>query len=131
MTMDKIKIYRVLIFLLILLSACGTARRGEPIMGKMNLKNDQVKRGEIIFMQNCEKCHPGGEAGVGVAINNAPVPGFLKRFRVRSRAYYFGLGRMPSFKKHEISKAQLDDLIAYLKVLKKNDEDSKSSFVQK
>jgi hypothetical protein len=34
---------------------------------------------------------------------------------------------MPSFKNHEISKQDMDDLLSYLKVLKKNDEDAHGS----
>ncbi len=48
-----------------------------------------------------KKCHPGGEAGLGPALNWNPAPGFIKKFQVRH-----GLGVMPSFKSNEISKAE-------------------------
>lgn len=119
----------LLIMLIILLmnflfSSCGTARRGEPLIGKMEERSRQVSRGELVFMHNCQKCHPGGEAGVGMPINNLPLPGFAKRLRVRSRAFAFGIGRMPSFKKHEISRDQMDDLIVYLNALKNKEKTS-------
>ena len=78
-------------------------------------------------MTNCQQCHPGGEAGVGPPINNIPLPGFTKRIRIRSKAFLLGLGRMPSFKKHEISRQEMDDLIVYMHALKKNDEDARGS----
>lgn len=127
---DKIRLALILLIIMIvnfMLSSCGTARRGEPIMGKMIETNHQIARGELVFNDNCQRCHPGGEAGVGPSVNNMPLPGFAKRLRVRSRAFSFGMGRMPSFKKHEISKEELDDLIVYLSALKKNDEDAHGS----
>lgn len=105
---------------LLLASACGSARRSEPLRGPLAL-NDQLQRGQVVFMQNCHKCHPGGEAGVAPSINNVPLPGTLIKMRVRSRAFFAGVGRMPSFKKHEISRQELQDLVRYLKVLRKHD----------
>ena len=127
---DKIRLALVMLIIMILnfmLSSCGTARRGEPIMGKMIETSHQAARGEMVFMENCERCHPGGEAGKGPAINNLPIPGFAKRARIRSRAFMLGIGRMPSFKKHEISREEMDDLIVYLDALRKNDEDAHGS----
>ena len=108
--------------LLLAFSSCGSARRSEPIRGPLAM-NDQLKRGQLVFMQQCHKCHPGGEAGEGPSINNIPLPGVLLKFRVRSRAFFLGAGRMPSFKKHEISQAELADLVQYLKALRKHDPD--------
>ena len=109
--------------ILFLLSGCGSARRSEPLRGPLTM-NEQVKRGQVVFMENCHKCHPGGEAGAGPSINNIPATKGMLKFRVRSRAFFLGVGRMPSFKKHEISKQELNDLVRYLKVLKKQDEDA-------
>jgi mono/diheme cytochrome c family protein len=104
----------------IFIASCGTAKRSEPVMGKLDIKNESVARGQLVFMKNCQKCHPGGEAGEGPSINNIPLPGFLKRFRVRDKAFLLGLGRMPSFKQNKISRNEMDDLINYLRALKKN-----------
>ncbi|EJF09728.1 cytochrome c [Pontibacter sp. BAB1700] len=49
-----------------------------------------------------------------------PLPGGLIKFRVRSKAFLLGLGRMPSFKEHEIPDEDLDALVRYIKVMKKN-----------
>lgn len=120
---EKRIIYALLLMMLLILNfilfSCGTARRGDPVMGKLTVKNEKVQHGEMVFMNNCEKCHPGGEAGVGPAINNLPLPGEMLKFRVRSKAFFLGLGKMPSFKKNEIPSGDLKDLVAYIKANRK------------
>ncbi|ALJ01452.1 hypothetical protein DC20_13640 [Rufibacter tibetensis] len=104
----------------LVLSSCGTARRSEPIMGPLTLQTQQLENGRQVFMQNCQRCHPLGEAGLGPSLNNIPLPGAALRFRVRSKAFFLGIGRMPSFKKHEISREQMDELVVYLKALRRH-----------
>ncbi|WP_210486229.1 c-type cytochrome [Rufibacter aurantiacus] len=104
----------------LVLSSCGTARRSEPIMGPLALQTQQLENGRVVFMQNCQRCHPLGEAGLGPSLNNIPLPGVALRFRVRSKAFFLGIGRMPSFKKHEISREQMDELVVYLKALRRH-----------
>ena len=94
--------------------ACGTARRREPIAAPVVL-DQSAERGRAVFMVNCHQCHPGGEAGLGPAINDKPFPEFLKKFQVRH-----GLGTMPSFSEEKISDEQLDDLMEYLKVIRRS-----------
>lgn len=108
-----------LFFFLVGFYGCGTAKRGEPTKKPLILNNEEVVNGREVFMMHCQPCHPGGEAGLGFAINNKPLPGFLIRFQVRN-----GLGVMPSFKKEHISGKELDNLVAYLKVLRKNKEEA-------
>lgn len=98
------------------LCACS-ARRGEPLRGPLDLSDPRVVRGQAVYMENCNKCHPGGDAGLGPALNNKPLPGFLVRFQTRH-----GLGAMPSFGKGEIPDADLKDLVAYLKALRRQGE---------
>ncbi|HYE53421.1 MAG TPA: cytochrome c, partial [Chitinophagaceae bacterium] len=75
------------------ISACAS-RRAEPIKGKQFVpRNARIANGERMYMVHCQKCHPGGEAGLGPAINSNPAPQFVKRFQMRH-----GLGTMPSFK---------------------------------
>lgn len=95
----------------ILAASCST-RRSLPIAGPLTL-NDHEQAGQKVFMQHCQRCHPHGEAGLGPAIN--PAPSFGKRFQIRH-----GLGAMPSFGEELISDQELDNVIAYLEVLKKN-----------
>lgn len=98
-----------------LIAGCTSARRGEPIAGPLPITSDNVARGEKVFMIHCHKCHPGGEAGLGVALNNKPLPGFMIKAQTRA-----GLGAMPGFSKELLPDDQLDDLVAYLKALRKH-----------
>jgi mono/diheme cytochrome c family protein len=94
------------------LAACS-ARRSEPLTGSAAVGEPRLQHGRVVFMQYCQKCHPGGEAGLGPSINDKPLPEFLMKTQVR-----VGLGAMPSFSEHEISGRDLDDLIRYLKGLR-------------
>jgi mono/diheme cytochrome c family protein len=62
---------------------------------------------------------PAGEAGLGPAINNKPLPGFLIRFQVRR-----GIGAMPAFSPDEISPQELENLVLFLKELRHHSENS-------
>lgn len=96
------------------LAACGSARRGEPIAGPLWIGSPAAAHGQEVFMAHCQQCHPTGAAGLGPAINNKPLPGFLIKFQVRH-----GLGAMPAFPERQIDDAELDDLVAYLKALRR------------
>src|SRR4051794_6683560 len=83
--------------------ASCSLRKAEALTGRTFVPaNEQVANGERVYMANCQKCHPAGEAGLGPALNSNPAPQFIKRFQMRH-----GLGVMPSFKKDEISKNSL------------------------
>jgi len=99
---------------LILVSSGCSARRGEPISGPLRTGSPEAAQGEKAFMAHCHKCHPGGEGGLGLAINNKPLPGVMIKAMVRT-----GLGAMPSFSKERLSEEQLDNVVEYLKVLRK------------
>ena len=103
----------VIIFLIIVMSC--TVRRSEPFTGKTFAPvESNVARGETLFMENCQKCHPSGEAGLGPSILANPAPQFIKRFQMRH-----GLGVMPGFSKKELTKKDLKDISSYLKAWKK------------
>lgn len=91
---------------------CGPARRSEPLMGPLTLTSE-AERGRTVYMKYCHQCHPGGEAGLGPALNDKALPTFLKKFQVRR-----GLGSMPSFSDEEISDQELDDTMSYLEALR-------------
>lgn len=103
----------VLAFALVLLG-CGTPRRGEPLVGVIEL-DVKEKRGEQVFMQKCNLCHPGGERGLGPSLNAKPAPGEAIRLQVRK-----GLGKMPSFNESSIPPPDLDALIAYMIEIRHN-----------
>lgn len=103
-----------LIMMQVFWNACAS-RKAEPVKQKeFSVADARVMNGEKAFMFHCQKCHPGGEAGLGPALNSNPAPQFVKRFQMRH-----GLGVMPSFSKDEISKNDLKDISAYLKAWKK------------
>jgi len=97
----------------VLLIACSS-RRSIPISGELMTTDTHVLNGEKMFNANCQKCHPGGEAGLGPALNSNPAPRFIKAFQVRT-----GLGAMPKFTKDEIPKEDLKDITLYLHELRK------------
>src|SRR5688572_9675722 len=100
----------ILIFLLI---GCGSARRSEPIRGPMNITSTEIESGMKIFMKRCHQCHPGGEGGLGPALNNKPLPGTLMKFQIRQ-----GIGSMPSFSESEITNQELDQVVEYVVALR-------------
>jgi mono/diheme cytochrome c family protein len=103
------------LLLFIVASGSCSDRKAEPIKGKAFVpENEHVAHGEQVFMMYCEKCHPGGEKGLGLTVNGNPAPQFIKRFQMRH-----GLGVMPGFSKDEITKESLKDISAYLKALKR------------
>lgn len=101
--------------LLSLTSGCGSARRSEPLMGPLRLAEPGLVAGRQVFSTHCQQCHPGGEAGLGPALNDKPLPEFLMRLQVRQ-----GLGVMPGFSEKEISDAEMKDLLAYVKALRRH-----------
>ena len=103
----------------VIVTACS-ARRGEPLYGPLPITSAAVENGRQVFMRECHQCHPGGEAGLGPAINNKPLPGFLIHFQVRR-----GLGAMPAFSQDEISPQELDNLVLFLKALRNHSGETK------
>ena len=63
----------------------------------------ELARGEQAYKFHCDKCHPGGEQGLGPALSNKPLPGFLIKTQVRA-----GVGAMPAFSRELLSDEQLD-----------------------
>ena len=86
--------------------------REENLRGPSASSDSTVSRGQTVYMAKCDKCHPGGKAGLGPALNNKPLPGFLIRFQARH-----GLGAMPAFAEDELPQADLKDVADYLKSL--------------
>jgi mono/diheme cytochrome c family protein len=103
----------VLLLLVAALAACGSPRRGEPIIGPLAL-DTRLERGRQVYQQHCYKCHTQGEGGMGPIINDKPLPKFLMRLQTR-----VGLGTMPSFSRQQISDEDLDALLDYLVALRR------------
>lgn len=98
-----------LVVLCVLLMSCGSARRSIPLVGERSITDPVLLQGRSVFDSNCHQCHPGGEGGLGFAINNKPLPNFLISFQVRH-----GIGAMPAFSEEMISDKELDALVTYL-----------------
>ena len=94
---------------------CRGVRRGEPLTGELDRTGPKIERGELVFQVHCHQCHPGGEGGLGPGLNDKPAPVWLMKTQVR-----LGLGVMPAFDKQQISDDQIDDLMAYLIALRKD-----------
>lgn len=105
----------IVLFAVVLLFGCGSARRSEPIVGRFVPATPQIARGEGAFDEHCHMCHSGGEASLGPALNNKPLPAFLLKLQVRH-----GLGAMPAFNEREISEEELDALVAYVQALREH-----------
>jgi mono/diheme cytochrome c family protein len=100
----------------LLMLGCGSARRGVPVQPPLSVEEARIAQGQAVFMRVCNGCHPGGEAGLGPALNNKLLPAFAIRFQVRK-----GLGVMPGFSEDVISDDELDALTAYLIRLRHHD----------
>jgi mono/diheme cytochrome c family protein len=110
--MKKILILSLLIIITLFVTIVPSCvvRKAEPLTQKTFVpRNEKIANGERLFMANCEKCHPGGEGGLGPAINANPAPQFVKRFQMRH-----GLGVMPAFKRIELSNKDLHDISKFL-----------------
>lgn len=101
---------RLLLFILFVLAGSTACQRYKyPFLKDIPATAD-VQAGQKLYMQNCQKCHPDGEAGLGPSIFY--LPGFVKKFQARH-----GLGVMPEFDEEAISDEELDKIVVYLKVL--------------
>jgi mono/diheme cytochrome c family protein len=101
---------RKIIFALIIIFNAACSQKIVPKGEREQQLNAEEARGQTVFMQRCSRCHPGGMAGLGPAVVNKPLPGFLIKFQVRH-----GLGVMPSFDKKSISDEDLKNLISWIK----------------
>jgi mono/diheme cytochrome c family protein len=71
---------------------CGAEHRGEPHGPPVVPDTMAEARGARLYSRYCYQCHPGGEAGIGPALNNKPLPEFAIRTQIRN-----GVGAMPAF----------------------------------
>jgi mono/diheme cytochrome c family protein len=76
----------------VMLAACGAQQRGEPQGPPVAAATADEPHGRELFQKLCYKCHPGGAAGLGPALNNKPLPELAVRTQIRK-----GVGAMPSF----------------------------------
>lgn len=99
------------------LAACGPeARKSEPLTGPLEL-SEQARLGREHFMRHCNECHPGGEAGLGPALNSKLLHAAEIRAQVRN-----GFGEMPAFDDARLPDQDLDAIIAFLEALREHGE---------
>jgi mono/diheme cytochrome c family protein len=96
---------------LAVLAACS-ARKSEPLRGPVVL-SPEAAYGHVVFDRHCDRCHQGGEGGLGPSLNDKWVPTAAIRFQVRK-----GLGAMPSFPPCKLSDEDLDAVVCYLLTLR-------------
>lgn len=98
-----------------LLAACASPspRRADFSFGESIQAKREKPEGHRVFMQHCHYCHPGGEAGLGPALNDKQLPARLIKFQVRH-----GLGAMPALTKDRVSDGELDAVVDYLIALR-------------
>jgi mono/diheme cytochrome c family protein len=104
-----------------LVAACGSPHEAAPYTGKVpSLDTPAKQRGELVFAQNCNQCHPGGEGGLGPALNSKPAPVAAIKLVVRT-----GPAAMPSFGEDEISASDLDAVARYVVALRETKSEGK------
>jgi len=95
-------------------AACGSPHVAEPFTGAAPILDTAAKqRGELVFAKNCNQCHPGGEGGLGPALNSKPAPAAAIKLVVRT-----GPAAMPSFSESDINSDDLDAVAAYVVALR-------------
>ncbi len=72
-----------------------------------------IAAGQAVFQQNCNACHPNGNAGVGPQLRGQNLSAQRIMTQVRN-----GGGGMPAFTTSQISDQQLANLVAYVQSLK-------------
>lgn len=95
------------------LGACGAKQRGEPAGPPVRPDTVAEARGARLFDQHCYPCHPGGEAGLGPALNDKPLPAFAIQLQIRE-----GIGAMPAFDHDHLTDDEVDAIVAYVEELR-------------
>lgn len=88
---------------------------GGPAIPRVSLRNASLAGGEELFSLNCAGCHT--IEGVGDALANGYyAPSLYPATATQvAEAMRTGPGNMPRFGPNQISQAQLDDIVAYVK----------------
>lgn len=104
-------------WVVVLLAIGCDQRRSEPFVGPIAF-NEQQTRGEVSFFRHCNECHPQGESGLGPSLNEKPLPEFLIKNQVRNP-----IAIMPPFSDEVLPPEELDDLVEYLKAIRRADDE--------
>jgi mono/diheme cytochrome c family protein len=98
----------------VLAAGCESARRTEPIAYPR--LDAEATAGEVVFARHCHMCHPHGEAGVGPALDDKPLPDAAIELQIRTGVV--GAGTMPPFPPDVVSDEEIELILAYLKAIR-------------
>ncbi len=118
MTQKSVLTVLLAVVLAVLLASCTQGAAPTPTATKAPAASPAATTpagaasGQAIFQQNCNTCHPGGDAGVGPSLKQSKFTVDQIKTQVRN-----GKGQMPPFPPETISDAQLDVLANYVKSL--------------
>jgi mono/diheme cytochrome c family protein len=92
---------------------CGPQRRGALVGRPVVPDTAAERRGERLFYRHCSRCHPGGEAGLGPALNDKPLPEGAVETQIRK-----GIGSMPAFPDRILDDQQVAAIADYVTELR-------------
>lgn len=99
-------------------AGCMQQVRGQVLDEGPKIDSPALARGQRIFMKQCNMCHPGTLAGLGPTLQILLPEAMIKtivRTGPGTKAAKGLVPPMPAFGPDQISDAELDDLVAYLK----------------
>ena len=97
---------------LALIVACDDAPTPTAAPGDSATLSPALQRGEQVYMQYCNACHPGGHRGAGPNLAGRVEAGEVTQTVRR------GKRNMPAFGTNQIADADLQSLIGYMQTLK-------------
>lgn len=110
-------IISILLFISAEISSCSTPKTA-PYSEVIEMPNEDLKNGRVLFNNHCATCHPEGLSGVALAIINKPLPKALIKFQIRN-----GIGLMPAFDEKQLSDQEVDNIASYLIYLRQDRKD--------
>lgn len=99
---------RLFLLLAMLVLVAGCPARGPAISAETDSHDALARRGETLFRENCNVCHPSGGKGVGPALERS----LARESAVQQIRKGFGL--MPGFSAEKLSDSDVDAVIAYV-----------------
>lgn len=101
-------VFRFFAIAVIFLATAACATRAPAISSATDSREALARRGEAIFRENCNVCHPSGGKGLGPA---------LERSLARESAVQQirdGFGTMPGFGPEKLTDHDVDAVLAYV-----------------
>jgi len=102
------------ILVALVLASCGAEQRIEPEAPEVIPATRDETRGKHLFQKYCYQCHPGGNQGLGPALDDKPIAEAAIRTQIRT-----GVGSMPSFGEDWLSDDQVAEIAEYVTTLHK------------